>query len=102
MLSSQKQPKDLPDWLELDYFERPSRFTRWKSKVLTISWVGGLIAGVILVIFPFTNLPQPRAAFTSGSSSRAHAMFIDDCRLCHQEGFQTAARLVRHDDTLRS
>lgn len=102
MLSSQDDPKEIPEWIELDYFDRPRPLARRRKYLLWASWLGGAVLGCALVAMPFTRLPQPRAAYAAGPVSSSHAMFANDCGRCHTEGGQTWARFWAHDDTHRS
>ena len=101
MLSSQADPKDLPEWMELDYFERRRPLTRWRRLLARGSLALGAALGVALILPPFFG---PRAAlpvYQSRPVSPAHAMFNDDCAACHAEAFRTAGRLI-HGDSFRS
>ena len=89
MPSSFRGQKDLPNWLEMDYYQRPRALKRWKRwfmLIIVLVCVGGVVAAI------FT--PQAKKLYQAGPVSPAHAMFNEDCSVCHQQSFQTAKRLV--------
>jgi Cytochrome c7 and related cytochrome c len=96
MPSSFRDPKTLSDWIQLDYFRQPGRLWGLRN-ILT-----GLIFIVCLSLLPFTWRAQSRFVYQSRPVSSAHAMFNDNCGVCHVESFQPAMRLVRGDPSLRS
>jgi len=75
------------DWLEPDYFRR-SRWLRRLRRLLAGAAVVGALCAVALTLWP-----GPRTAYQAGPLSPAHAMFNDQCHLCHTESFKTAQRL---------
>jgi hypothetical protein len=101
MLSSQPDPKSsypkfLPGWLELDYFRRP-RSLRSARKWLT---AGACLVGVLVLLA--TLVPRYRWMHEARPVSTAHAMFNDDCGVCHRLAFAPLGRLVSGDDGRRS
>jgi predicted CXXCH cytochrome family protein len=96
MPSSFRDPKTLADWIQLDYFRQPSRFWRIRN-LLT-----GLVLISCLALLAFTWWPQTHFVYESRPVSSAHAMFNNNCGVCHVESFQPARRLVRGDSSLRS
>ena len=82
MLSSQQDPKnpypkDLSDWIERDYIDRPSRLA-WR-RIASLRWLGGVVLCGLLLALPFIRFSQPRRMFASGPLAPAHAMFNDAC-----------------------
>jgi hypothetical protein len=83
-----RDPKDLPAWLELDYFRRPRGLRRW-TRVLC--WTA-LALTVALVLFTLL-WPRQRTFYKAGPVATPHQMFGHDCGQCHTEAFNTVARL---------
>jgi predicted CXXCH cytochrome family protein len=97
MLSSQQDPKDLPDWIKLDYFRDPRPLGRWRTRLTRGSWlVGGALCAVLLVL-PLTGPRRLRPIYESEPVSTAHLAFNNDCGRCHTESLQTARRLIGGD-----
>lgn len=81
-------PKELPAWMELDYFRRAGSLRTWRSG---LSWfVLALGAGLIVFLLVGT---RDRRAFQAAPVSRVHRPINEDCHTCHTRGFQTARRL---------
>jgi predicted CXXCH cytochrome family protein len=97
MPSSLRDPKTLSEWLELDYFRRPRLLRRLWYTVLVLAFVG---SAVVFAWFFF--MPRQRGGFQSRPVSTAHAMFNNNCGVCHTEAFRTWDRLARFDSSLRS
>jgi predicted CXXCH cytochrome family protein len=86
-MSSEIRPRhELANWMELDYFRRRTLFRRWRLWLL-----GALVAGVLVA----AGLPLVwgRRTFQAGPLSPPHALFNQDCGLCHQDSFRPLARL---------
>jgi hypothetical protein len=96
MPSAFRDPKNLPEWIELDYFRR-SRFLWWLRRRVT--WLT-LLAGVALGAAAF--LPRASRLYQAGPVSTAHAMFNNDCGQCHTENFQTARRFWPVNESVRA
>jgi predicted CXXCH cytochrome family protein len=96
MPSSFRDPKTLADWIQLDYFQRPSRV--WTTRIL-LAW---LVFILCLSLLAFTWWPETRFVYESRPVSSAHAMFNNNCGVCHVESFQPARRLLRGDSNVRS
>ena len=96
MPSELRTPKTLADWLELDYFRRPSLLRRLWTPLLAVTFLAAL-AGV-----GWTFLPGRQTAYVAGRLSSAHAMFNTDCGQCHTGSFQTLNRLVRANAAIRA
>src|SRR5438132_350629 len=88
MPSPFRSPKTLPEWIELDYFGRPRRLRRAKVWVSLAVLFSGVLAVGALAFFP-----RQKMLYQAGPLSTAHAMFNQDCGLCHTQAFQTATRL---------
>jgi hypothetical protein len=96
MPSSFRGPKTLADWIQLDYFRQPGRFWRIRN-VLTLL----VFIACLFLLLP-TWRPETRFVYQARPVSDSHAMFNDQCSVCHVESFQPAMRLVRGDSSLRS
>lgn len=96
MPSSFRDPKTLTDWIQLDYFRKPGRV--WRIRNL-LTWS---IFFVCLGIVALTWWPRARFIYESRPVSSAHAMFNDQCGVCHIESFQPVTRLLRVDSSVRS
>jgi len=96
MPSSFRDPKTLADWIQLDYFRKPGRVWRIRN-VLTWS-----IFVACLALVGATWWPRARFIYESRPVSSAHAMFNDNCSVCHVESFRPVTRLLRVDPSVRS
>jgi hypothetical protein len=83
--------KNLAGDLELDYFRRPRRLTRY---LRLLTWASSLVC---LAVVAYVLLPGHQRVVQAGPLSAAHAMFNDDCARCHQEPFRTATRIWQGD-----
>jgi hypothetical protein len=88
MASPLRDPKELADWFELDYFRRPREMRRWKLPAAAAV----LTACAVALAATALHRDAPRLV-QSGPVSRAHAMFNDNCRACHTEAFSEARNL---------
>jgi hypothetical protein len=98
MLSSQQDPKDLPNWLRLDYYRDPRPLGRWRTRLARVSWVVAAFLGAALLLLPVAGPRRWRSVFQSAPVATGHAAFNDDCGRCHTEALQTAGRLWHGDD----
>src|SRR5262245_30726542 len=89
MPSSFRTQKDLPQWIELDYYRRARPLRRWRR---LLTWAVFLSCAAAVVAATF--LTRASRLVQAGPVSSAHAMFNDDCGQCHQERFQTAKKLL--------
>jgi hypothetical protein len=89
-------PKELPEWLQLDYFRRQGRVRGWRGPLGLFFAVGGAI-----LMLAISWSPGGHRALQAGPVSEAHALFNDNCATCHDTRFRTAARLV-YGNTVRS
>jgi hypothetical protein len=96
MPSSFRDPKNLSEWIQLDYFQKPGRVWRIRN---ALTW-SILIACLALVGLSWW--PRARFVYESRPVSSAHAMFNDQCTVCHVETFQPLTRLLRADSSVRS
>jgi hypothetical protein len=96
MPSSFRDPKTLADWIQLDYFRKPGRV--WQVRNL-LSWLTFI---TFLALVAFSWWPRNRIVYESRPVSNAHAMFNENCGVCHVEAFRTPLRLVRTDSSVRS
>jgi hypothetical protein len=89
-------PKKLTQTVELDYFQRPRPFRRVKRSLLAAAF----LASSLLVVLSL--LPHQRTAYQSAPVSTAHAMFNQDCGICHPGAFRPFERFIRHDSSFHS
>jgi hypothetical protein len=94
MPSEFREPKTLPQWIQLDYFRRRRALGWWRSRLTWLVFLGALAIMLVLLTLPWTT-----TLYQAGPVSEPHSMFNDDCAQCHQESFQTARRLwpFNHD-----
>jgi hypothetical protein len=84
-----RSPKTLSQWLELDYFQR-RRLPGWRWWLLGAFVVGLACLGGLVWANGYRT-------FQAGPLSPPHALFNQDCSVCHQDNGATLARLVRGD-----
>jgi hypothetical protein len=89
MPSAFRNPKNLADWLRLDYFRYPRGLPRWRR---ILCW-GALLVCVAGLGAAVISSREPRL-YEAGPLSSAHAMFSNDCAQCHQDNFSTAQRFL--------
>jgi hypothetical protein len=102
MLSAQHDPKDLADWMELDYFRRPRRLSRWRTGLVRGSVAVAVVIGVGLAVLPFLPRRSAQALFQSAPVATSHASFGDRCDECHKDGFRTGLRFLAQSDAVAS
>ncbi len=90
-------PKELPHWLELDYFRRPGALRAGRRALSAAVFV--LSLGCVGLFLLST---RDRRAFQAGPVSRVHRLINDDCNACHTRGFETAKRLWHGDSGVHS
>jgi hypothetical protein len=97
MSSPLRDPKQLTEWQELDYFKRPSPFRRlWRI----IPWTAFFLGLAVVAVWTF--VPRAQVVYEAGPVSTAHRLFNDDCRRCHTETFQTLHRFVTHNPSIHA
>jgi hypothetical protein len=87
MSSAFRDPKSLPEWIELDYYRRQRRLRRLR-RVLT--WGTLLLCAGVAVA---TVWPGAHVVYEAGPVSPSHSLFGNDCQQCHTEAFQPTRRL---------
>lgn len=81
--------KNLPEWIELDYYQRPRGLRRWRR---FFTWTTLLLcAGGIAIA---ALLPRASRVIQAAPISSAHGMFNDHCERCHQEPFSGASKFL--------
>ena len=96
MPSAFRNPKNLAEWLELDFFRRPRSLSRWKSMLIWLTFVA-------LLGWSGGGVFHSRVhALASGPVSAAHTFIGNDCTQCHTEPLQTPKRFVRWDNNVRA
>jgi hypothetical protein len=94
--------KNLPEWLELDYYQRPrSLKTLWKPVIL-FTLTSAVVAMLVALVVQKKVAPQLAFAYQAGPLTSAHAMFNNDCGKCHVEAFRTLTRLGKFDGAIRA
>jgi hypothetical protein len=96
MPSSFRNPKTLAEWIELDYVRRPRRLWRLRN-IIT-----GLTLLLFLVLLALAYWSGNRMIYQAGPVSSAHALFNENCGVCHVEPFRTAERFFAHKQTTHS
>jgi hypothetical protein len=91
-----RDPKELTEWLELDYFRRPRGLRRWTRRL------GWAALGLTAAFVAFTLWPRQHTIYEAGPVSAGHALFNDRCEVCHAAPFQTAARFWPPSGNARS
>jgi hypothetical protein len=95
MPSSFRDPKSLADWIQLDYFRKPGRVWQIRNH---LSW---LTFFTFLALVACSWWPRNRFVYQSRPVSSAHAMFNNNCEVCHVEAFRPPLRLIRADPSPR-
>lgn len=83
-----RDPKELPEWIELDYYRRPRTLRRLRRRA---TWAILLVLSVLVGLNLWRGDP---VIYQGGALSAAHTMFSQDCASCHTEAFRTARRLL--------
>lgn len=94
--------KNLPEWLELDYFRRPRTLKAlWRPVVWSTFGMATLVL-VVLALLPRSAAPGLARIYQAGPVAPVHALFNDDCGKCHVEAFRTWDRLWHVNGAIRS
>lgn len=101
-MSSTRNPKTLPEWEELDYFNRPRRLKALWKPVLLGTLAVGVVGMVAIAALQKKVAPRLATAYQAGPLSSAHAMFNNNCGICHVEAFKTWDRLWQFNSTIQS
>lgn len=101
-MSSLRTLKNLPEWLELDYFQRPRAIKSLWKPVALAAFLAATAALLAVAIIHQTGSPRLASIYQAGPLSPAHALFADDCGKCHVESFRTWDRLRQFDSAVRS
>lgn len=72
-----RDPKRLSEWYQLDYYRRPRAFRRWTWPAI---WAALLVSAGWL---GFVLWSGSATVFQAGPVSTAHAMFREQCQVCH-------------------
>ena len=101
MLRRTRTTKKLAKRIDLQYFARPHPFRRWRF------WLSVAVPVIALGWFITQRAQGGQKVYSSGQLSHAHAVFTEQCTLCHdaQAGLFTAhvtdrACLTCHDAPL--
>jgi hypothetical protein len=90
MPSAFRDPKTLPEWIELDgHARRPSGLRRWRTRLTWLAFLGCAAGLGLAAVFPRSS-----RLYQAQPVSPAHALFNDNCGQCHTEAFQTARRFL--------
>src|SRR5215468_7910897 len=96
MPSAFRNQKNLKEWLELDYYQRPRGLRRWCNRLTLLL----LLLCVVGVAGAFFLIPRPARLVQAGPVTSAHSI-VRDCERCHQEAFSTAKKLLPENASLR-
>lgn len=88
MPSAFRTPKNLPEWIELDYHSRPRGLRRWRRR---LAWALFLLCLIGVGVAAF--VPGSKQLVQSAPVTSAHRMFNHDCSRCHQKSFATLRKL---------
>jgi hypothetical protein len=91
MPSEFRDPKSLPEWVELDYYRRRRPLRRWLRRLTWGTLVGGALAAV-LAAAAFAFFTSGLRTYQAGPVTEPHALWGSDCQTCHTEHWQTATR----------
>jgi hypothetical protein len=95
MPSDFRDPKNLPEWIEQDYFRRRRGLWRWRW---WLTWGTLLVCAAVMAGTAFSRRARP--LYQAGPVVQAHAMF--DCADCHGRHWQTARRFLPWDASATS
>ena len=73
--------------LDLRYLEKPNRFIDLRKK---LTWIAPLVAAVAAIPF-LTGIGPLNKVFSNGPISKPHAIFEQNCQLCHAKAFSKVA-----------
>jgi predicted CXXCH cytochrome family protein len=96
MPSSFREPKSLSEALQLDYYRRPRGLRRLRS------WLGWTTLAATAALALLTVWPRARFVYQALPVSPAHALFDNNCEVCHKKSFVPASRLINSNATLTS
>jgi hypothetical protein len=82
-----RDTKSVAQRLDLDYFKRPNRFRDLKKKLM---WLAPLAAAAAAAPF-LTGIGPAEKVFSNGPISRSHAIFEQNCSVCHEKSFSSVA-----------
>jgi hypothetical protein len=88
MAAPLREPKTLPEWIELDYYCRPRRLRRVRR---LLNWACFLMGAALIAL---TFWQGKTTLYQAGPLSTAHTMFNSDCGTCHTGAFQSARRFL--------
>src|SRR6185295_19369753 len=77
--------KGVAQRLDLDYLQRPNRFRDLRRR---LTWAAPIVA--LAAVLPFI-LGVRQKVFSSGPFSKAHAVFENNCQICHTSSFSAIA-----------
>jgi hypothetical protein len=97
MPSAFRNPKNLAEWLRLDYFRFPRTLPRLRA---TLVWLT-LLACVFGIGAAFFTRSAPRL-YQAGPLSSKHASFNNDCGVCHRDHFATVKRFLPWNHSVSS
>jgi hypothetical protein len=98
MPSAFRNQKNLNEWLELDYYQRPRGLRRWRNRLTLLLFVlcaAGVAGAIFLLGSRSARLVQ------AGPVTSAHSMFNHECEWCHRESFQTAQKFLPGNASMR-
>ena len=87
MLRRARTTKQLAKRIDLQYFARPHTLRRWRF------WLSVLVPVVVMLWFVVQRVEGGKKTYSSGPLSQAHAVFTQQCNLCH---LQQAGSFFEH------
>ncbi len=91
-------PKDLSRWMDLDYVHSPLPPVHRQLR----SWTWFALGASAALILAVSLWPGSRRVYQAGPLATAHAMFNNNCGVCHTQHFQTVGRLWQSDRQVHS
>jgi hypothetical protein len=95
MSSTFRDPKTLPEWIELDYHRRRRGLWRWRWR---LTW--GALLGCAAAVAATAFSRRAQSFYQAGPVAPAHTMFA--CADCHTTPLQTARRFLPWDAAVRA
>ena len=79
--------KGVAQRLDLRYLSKPNRFNDLRRK---LTWIAPLVAAIACIPF-LTGIGPLDKVFSNGPVSKSHALFEQNCQLCHAQAFSKVA-----------
>ena len=73
--------------LDLGYLSKPNQFNDLRRK---LTWIAPIVAAVAMIPF-LTGVGPLEKVFSNGPVSKSHAIFEQNCQVCHAKAFSSVA-----------